>query len=127
MITAGPITVDPETREARVHGHKLLLTMGEFDLLRVLASDPERLWTHRELLHLVPRAREMSETWLDLRAGHLTAQLLRVGVATDITNHRGFHGGKRAYRLFIPVEEAQAAAGAQDFTLAADRAFGGRP
>jgi DNA-binding response OmpR family regulator len=35
VISAGPITIDPEKREARVHGDLLLLTVDEFDLLAV--------------------------------------------------------------------------------------------
>jgi DNA-binding response OmpR family regulator len=40
VISAGPITIDPEKREARVHGDLLLLAADEFDLLAVLAAEP---------------------------------------------------------------------------------------
>lgn len=105
VIMAGPLTVDTGTREARAHRGLLLLTAGEFDLLRVLAGDPDRLWTVPELLALVPQAPARGERWLDLRAAHLASQLARVGVRNDILNHRGFHGGEREYRLFEPARD----------------------
>jgi hypothetical protein len=50
VISAGPITIDPEKREARVHGDRLILTDDEFDLLAALAREPHREWTPTELV-----------------------------------------------------------------------------
>jgi DNA-binding response OmpR family regulator len=38
VISAGPITIDPEKREARVHGDLLLLAVDEYHLLASLAA-----------------------------------------------------------------------------------------
>lgn len=103
MITAGPIEIEPATREAKVHGALLLVTMGEFDLLTVLTREPEREWRDYELLELVPRAWDLGAEWLKARAWHLSAQLLRVGVRNDLARSDG------SYRLFKPEEDECAA------------------
>jgi two-component system catabolic regulation response regulator CreB len=45
-----PLVVDAATRRASYDGHLLDLTRTEFDLLRVLASAPERVFTRQQLL-----------------------------------------------------------------------------
>ena len=44
------LVVDPETRRASYQGNLLDLTRTEFDLLRVLGSAPERVFTRQQLL-----------------------------------------------------------------------------
>lgn len=98
MISAGPITIDPEKREARVHGDLLLPALAEFDLLHVLATDPHREWTIDELLDRIPRAHERGVWRLHYRAWHLSAQLVRVGVPNDLARTDGL------YRLLKPEQ-----------------------
>jgi two-component system response regulator BaeR len=52
-LVAGPLTIDGESREASVDGQPLELTPSEFDMLRVLASRPNRVFSRNELLDRV--------------------------------------------------------------------------
>lgn len=49
-LRVGGVEVDMEAREVRIDGATKRLTTKEFDLLRVLASRPERAFTRAELL-----------------------------------------------------------------------------
>jgi two-component system, OmpR family, KDP operon response regulator KdpE len=50
VFTAGPLTVDQLKHEVRVAGVLLVLSRREFDLLAMLARNPGRVMTHRQLL-----------------------------------------------------------------------------
>jgi DNA-binding response OmpR family regulator len=50
LLRVGPLQVDPVSRQAWLHGVELELSKKEFALLRVLASDPTRVFTRDELL-----------------------------------------------------------------------------
>ncbi len=52
-IVAGPLTLDPGAREARVDDRPVELTALEFDLLAALASAPGRVFTRRQLIERV--------------------------------------------------------------------------
>jgi hypothetical protein len=95
VISAGPITIDPEKREARVHGDMLVLDADKFDLLEVLASEPYREWTERELLD---RVRLAHHGWLVWVRRDLAAKLTRVGIEHDLARTDGL------YRLFKPEQ-----------------------
>jgi DNA-binding response OmpR family regulator len=49
-LRVGPLTIDPTSREVRVDGARVALSQKEFALLRMLATEPTRVWTKRELL-----------------------------------------------------------------------------
>lgn len=49
-LSAATLRLDPETRRAYFQGSLLDLTRTEFDLLGVLCSAPERVWTRQQLL-----------------------------------------------------------------------------
>jgi DNA-binding response OmpR family regulator len=87
VISAGPITIDPEKREARVHGDLLLLTAGEFFLLETLAREPDGAFK-------LPS----DHGWLERTAGQLAAKLTRVGIEHDLARTDGL------YRLFKPEQ-----------------------
>lgn len=53
MIRRGPITIDRERFEVRVHGDRLDLTFKEFELLAYLAARPRRVCTRSALLREV--------------------------------------------------------------------------
>ena len=53
IIRRGPITVDRERFEVRVHGERLDLTYKEFELLAYLAARPRRVCTRVALLREV--------------------------------------------------------------------------
>jgi DNA-binding response OmpR family regulator len=49
-LRVGPLTLDPTSREVRVDGERVELSQKEFALLQMLATEPTRVWTKRELL-----------------------------------------------------------------------------
>lgn len=51
--TAGPLTLDEATYQARVNGHPLNLTPCEFGLFKVLIQHPDRVFSRSELLEKV--------------------------------------------------------------------------
>jgi len=53
VFRAGALRVDVRARRVWVGGTEVGLTAREFDLLRVLASDPDRVFTRSELLESV--------------------------------------------------------------------------
>jgi two-component system, OmpR family, response regulator RegX3 len=53
-VCLGPLTIDRRTRRATVGGEELNLTPKEFDLLALLAEDPDAVW---------PRSRILEEVW----------------------------------------------------------------
>jgi len=50
VLRAGELTVDPVTRAVRLGGRPVALSGKEFGLLRVLAGEPERVFSKAELL-----------------------------------------------------------------------------
>jgi DNA-binding response OmpR family regulator len=50
LLRVGPLQIDPLARQAWLNGIELDLSKKEFSLLRVLASDPTRVFTRDELL-----------------------------------------------------------------------------
>ncbi|HKP89124.1 MAG TPA: response regulator transcription factor [Thermoleophilaceae bacterium] len=50
VLRAGELTVDPLTRAVRLRGTPVALSAKEFGLLRVLAGEPERVFSKAELL-----------------------------------------------------------------------------
>jgi DNA-binding response OmpR family regulator len=75
-LRAGEIVVDTARREARVGGRPVRLANKEFALLRVLASDPTRVFTKQELLREVWGFRSLARTrTLDTHASRLRRKL----------------------------------------------------
>jgi DNA-binding response OmpR family regulator len=72
----GEIVVDPGRRKAWVGEREVALSNKEFGLLRVLASDPSRVFTKRELLEAVWGYRTPARTrTLDSHASRLRRKL----------------------------------------------------
>jgi DNA-binding response OmpR family regulator len=75
-LRVGDIVVDPDRRRAWVAGRSLQLSKKEFSLLRVLASDPHRVFSKRELLAEVWGYRTPTKTrTLDSHASRLRRKL----------------------------------------------------
>jgi DNA-binding response OmpR family regulator len=53
LVSVGPIKIDSSRREVRVADATVPLTTTEFDMLRLLASHPGRVYTRAELLERV--------------------------------------------------------------------------
>ncbi len=75
-LRVGEIALDPARREVRVSGRLVRLANKEFELLRQLASEPERVFTKEELLRDVWGFRSMGRTrTLDSHASRLRRKL----------------------------------------------------
>lgn len=95
-MRVGSLTVDPATRMVRVAGRQVDLSVKEFGLLLVLASDPTRVFTKQQLLRDVWGWGLPSETrTLDAHACRLRRKLANAGVGRAwVLNVRGI-----GYRL----------------------------
>ena len=75
-LRVGDLVVDPVTRRVRVGGREVTLANKEFALLRVLAAEPERVFTKTELLREVWGFRSEGRTrTLDSHASRLRRKL----------------------------------------------------
>lgn len=75
-IRVGEIVVDPTRRKAWVGGEEVQLAKKEFSLLRMLASDPHRVFSKRELLNQVWGQRMPTKTrTLDSHASRLRRKI----------------------------------------------------
>jgi len=75
-VRVGDLVVDPSRREARVAGRPVQLANKEFSLLRMLATDPTRVFTKAELLRDVWGFRSLGRTrTLDSHASRLRRKL----------------------------------------------------
>ena len=79
-LRAGPLEVDPPSRDVRLHGDRVVLSQKEFALLRTLISDPSRVFSKDELLRSIwgYRARGSTRT-LDSHACRLRHKLAAHG------------------------------------------------
>jgi DNA-binding response OmpR family regulator len=114
-LRAGPLEVDPPSREVRLHGDRVALSQKEFALLRTLVSDPTRVFTKDELLRSIwgYRARGSTRT-LDSHACRLRHKLAAHG-DRYVVNVWGV-----GYRLVdAPTAGAAAEAEAEDERLTA--------
>lgn len=75
-LRVGDLVVDPSTREVRVGNRMVRLAAKEFALLRTLASDPQHVFTKRELLRDVWGFRSEGRTrTVDSHASRLRRKL----------------------------------------------------
>lgn len=75
-LRAGPLEVDPPSREVRLHGERVALSQKEFALLRTLVSEPTRVFTKEELLRTIWGFRSRGSTrTLDSHACRLRHKL----------------------------------------------------
>jgi len=75
-LRAGPLELDPPSREVSVRGVRVELSQKEFSLLRTLVSDPTRVFTKEELLRGVWGFRALGSTrTLDSHACRLRHKL----------------------------------------------------
>ncbi|HVF77306.1 MAG TPA: response regulator transcription factor [Solirubrobacteraceae bacterium] len=75
-LRAGPLEVDPPSREVRLHGERIALSQKEFALLRTLVSEPRRVFTKEELLRTIWGYRSRGSTrTLDSHACRLRHKL----------------------------------------------------
>ena len=75
-VRIGPLSVDTATREVRVDDREVSLANKEFELLRALAAEPQRVFTKEELLRNVWGFQSLGRTrTLDSHASRLRRKL----------------------------------------------------
>jgi DNA-binding response OmpR family regulator len=95
VLRAGALRVDVAGRRVWIGETEIKLTAREFDLLRVLASEPDRVFTRSELLESVWGLGDWARTrTLDSHAARLRRRLNDVGAGSFVMNSWG-----RGYRL----------------------------
>src|SRR4029077_8980248 len=89
-INIGPLSIDFVQRRVAVEGVDQPLTRREFDLLALLASEPDRLFTKDEILRQVWEYPEgVSTRTLETHVSNARCKLRRAGLNDLIVNHRG--------------------------------------
>lgn len=81
VLEFGALTIDAAAREARIAGATVRLTAREFDLLALLASDPERVFRKAELLADLWGYEAGSTRTVDSHVSRLRRRLGEHGVA----------------------------------------------
>lgn len=82
-VKIGELKIDPYSRLVTVAGEPVQLTKMEYALLRVLASDPERVFTREQLLaHVWGISERLPTRTLDSHAARLRVKL-REATGTD--------------------------------------------
>lgn len=79
-VAVGPLTVDPARRRVDVNGTEAPLTAGEFDLVALLATEAERVFTKPELLRALWGVADRGKVRaLDSRASRIRSKLREAG------------------------------------------------
>lgn len=95
-VSVGPLTVDPAGRRVDVKGAEAPLTEGEFDLVALLATEAERVFTKPELLRALWGGAGRSKVRaLDSRASRARCKLREAGADGFVVNCP-----ERGYRLW---------------------------
>jgi DNA-binding response OmpR family regulator len=74
-LRVGTLEIDPPSREVTVRGERVELAAKEFALLRMLASEPTRVWTKKELLHTIWGYTTLTTRTLDSHACRVRQKL----------------------------------------------------
>lgn len=86
-ISMGPLHIDGRSREVRLHGGSVNLTAKEFELLHILASDPENVISRKELM-----GRVWDTSWADSSRTidtHVSSLRAKLGAGTWVITIRG--------------------------------------
>ena len=76
MIRVGPLTIDSENYEAFCNGEKMVLTLKEYELLKMLASSPGKVLTRNFLLDRIWGYEFSGETrTVDVHIRHIRQKL----------------------------------------------------
>lgn len=97
VIEAGPLTLDTAARSVRLGNEDIMLTGLEFDMLQLLAKEPERFWSRERILNKVWGSVSESQTnSVDVYVSRLRRKLDKPDTPSLIENRRGM-----GYRLRI--------------------------
>ena len=85
-VTLGPLTVDPAARRVLVRGQEVRLAAHEFELIALLATEPDRVFTKPELLREIWGRRGGAVRTLDSHASRARCKLREAGAEGFIVN-----------------------------------------
>lgn len=85
-VTVGPLRVDPAARCVEVRGAPVRLTAREYELVALLATDPNRVFTKDELLRELWGTGRGSLRSLDSHASRTRCKLREAGAEGFIVN-----------------------------------------
>ena len=95
LLSAGPLTLNLDSRELDVSGHAVPLTRTEFDFLRLLMEQPKRVFTRKQIIDAIGASVEFSsDKLLDTHASRIRIKVRDVGGPKVLLAVRGF-----GYRL----------------------------
>ena len=84
-VEVGPLTIDPRTRRVTLHGDRVPLAQKEYELLLVLAREPDRVFTKKELLRTIwGYPGDLRSRTLDSHASRLRRKLREVDPETRL-------------------------------------------
>jgi len=84
-VTVGPVRVDPAARPVEVHGNEVRLTAHEFEVIALLASAPNGVFTKEELQQAIWGGRGATRT-LDSHVSRARVELRKAGAEGFIVN-----------------------------------------
>jgi DNA-binding response OmpR family regulator len=84
-ITVGPMMVDPAARRVEVRGTEVRLTAHEFEVIALLATEPNRVFTKKELMQEIWGSRGATRT-LDSHVSRARVKLRKAGAEGFIVN-----------------------------------------
>lgn len=91
IITAGDITINLQRREVTVKGEFIFLRTQEFELLRVLAEEPGRVYSRDQLLYLAWGYDFAGQTrTVDVHVAQLRRKLEKSGVQLETVTGFGY-------------------------------------
>ncbi len=90
-LSAGPITIHPDRREALVDGRKVDLTAGEFKTLQVMLRRPGVVFTRSQLLDLVRGSlHAVTDRAVDVQVAGLRKKLGEAGRLVETVRGAGY-------------------------------------
>jgi DNA-binding response OmpR family regulator len=86
-VTVGPLLVDPAARRVKVCGNEIRLTAQEYEVIAMLAADPNRVFTKKELIREIWKSRSGGATrTLDSHVSRARVKLRKAGAEGFIVN-----------------------------------------
>jgi two-component system response regulator ResD len=90
IITAGPITLNTDSRELTIDGKKIDLTRTEYEFLNLLISSPKRVFTREQIAEAIGTSLEYSsDHLLDTHASRIRMKVREVSDAKLLHAVRG--------------------------------------
>lgn len=89
LLTFGPLRIDLSLKEVFMHKEKIILTKTEFELLALLASKPESIFSRERIIDKIWKETPyITERTVDVHIARLRKKLGACGIA--ITNRSGY-------------------------------------